>query len=269
MSLVEDILKDDKTFTDEMELTLGDKKVSLGEIRKLSKSGQEKLATELAAAQYDRRSATELATKAADLVAKLEEAATRTAQPNRGETDEDDFETNNWWTPVRKRMTALEAQAKDAQKQAKEALESLTRAATIFAEDRWQREYDSSSDRLKKSKEYKEWGVDKVRDYAVQNKIVDRFGFPSVSKAIQEMMKADDLEVIRREEYERGLKEGQNKLRMASMTRPSSARGRAPEAGKTIDPTKNLEDLGDAVMDDPELTQMLADLGTLTPGDIQ
>ena len=268
MSLVEDILKDSKTFTDDMEMTIGDKKIPLGELRSMSKTGQDRLTEQMSEAQRDRQSAADLATKAADLVAKLE-AAQANNTTRQAPADDDDFDSNNWWTPVRKRLTPIENEQKNLAKQFKDNEAAMQRAAMIFAEDRWEREYEAASPRLKKSKEHKDWTMEKVRDYAVQHKLVDRFGFPSIREATNHLTKADEMQTVRNEEYERGLSEGRTQGRLNVMPRPSTAGSKQGGAAKQINPDRGFNDLSDVVMEDPELSRMLGELGALEPGDIQ
>lgn len=269
MSLFEDVLKDDKNFPDTLELPIGDKKISLAELRSFTKAQQQRVADEMTAAQQTRQLAVRDSEKAAEVLANLQKLQEDASKAVKVAPDaNDDFDTSEWWNPVRKRLSPLEKQYAETQKAIETLTNSLSRAATIFAEDRWDREFESGADRLKKNKQYADWDQPKVREYAVQNKLVDRHGFPSVSKAIQELTKADELELARQKAREEGLQEGLQRARMSTMSRPTSHSGKR-SAGAVIDPTKNLEDLGDAVMDDPELTKMLADLGTLTPTDIQ
>lgn len=268
MSLFEDVLKDEKNFPDTLELPVGDKKIPLGELRAFSKAQQQRVETELNAAKQTREAAVRDSEKAAEVLSNLqklqEEASKVTTRPADAG---DDWETSEFWGPVKKRMTAREQEAADLKKTVENLTNTITRAATIFAEDRWDREFEQSAPRLKKNKQYADWDQGKVRQYAVDNKLVDRHGFPSVTRAIQELTKEDELEIARQQAREEGLQEGLQRARMGAMARPTSHSGKR-STGAVIDPAKNLEDLGDAVMDDPELTKMLSDLGTLTPNDI-
>src|ERR1700722_11316437 len=97
---LQDILGDSKTFTDDMEMQLGEHKVKLGDLRGLTSKQQKDLSDKLQAATDREKEAVQNATKAADIynnLKKLEEEATasRGKQPT---GEEDDFETNNWWT---------------------------------------------------------------------------------------------------------------------------------------------------------------------------
>lgn len=268
MGLFDDILKDDKNFPDTLELPVGDKKIPLGELRAFTKAQQQRVETELSAAKQTRDAAVRDSEKAAEVLSNLQKLQEEASKVTTRSADAgDDWDTAEFWKPVKSRLSPLEKKLQDYEAKNAELANALSRAATIFAEDRWDREFDSNADRLKKSKEYKDWDQQKVRQYAVDNKLVDRHGFPSVAKAIQELTKVDEMELARQQAREEGLQEGLQRARMSTMARPTSHSGKR-STGAVIDPTKNLEDLGDAVMDDPELTKMLSDLGTLTPNDI-
>ena len=267
MATLQEVLDDPKTFEDGIELEIKGVKTTLGDLRGLSSAQQKKISASLADAESKRNAAIADAEKAAAILNGLqtlekETKETRTAPVG----DEDDFDTNNWWTPVRKRLNPLEEQNKALQKQVKDLADSIGRAATIWAEDRWHGQYDRMSDRLKKSSKHKDMTYEQVRDYAAQQKLLDSYGFPSVEKAIMDLTKEDDIERIRREAHEAGVKEGATRARLGANPRPTSASGGRQQT-KGLDPTKNLEDLGDAIVDDPELSEMLASLQGVSADD--
>jgi hypothetical protein len=255
---LQDILGDSKTFTDDMEMQLGEHKVKLGDLRGLTTRQQKDLSDKLQAATDREKEAVQNATKAADIfnnLKKLEEEATA-SRGKQTTGDDDDFETNNWWTPVRKRMTAQEKQIADAVQQVKTLTESFTKAATMFADERWNNQFERVGPKLKKVKDYADWDVAKVRDYATKNNLVDQFGFPSVERAVQELTKATDLEEARKQAREEGFREGQQRARLAGQSRPTSATG-GKKTGKAAVEEFGLEGLGDDVADDPELMEAL------------
>lgn len=258
MTLAE-ILADSKTFTDDMEMQLGDQKVKLSDLRGLTSKQQKDLSDKIQAASERERQATEMATKATEIYNNLDALQKKALESStaRPTEDADDFDTNNWWTPVRKRMTAHEKQLKEAVDKVNSLSAAFEKAATMFATDRWNSQYERSAPKLKKSKEYADWDVAKVREYATKNQIVDEFGFPSIEKAIQTLTRADDIEEARKSAREEGLREGLNRGRLERMNRPSSATGGASK-GKPAVEEFGLDGLGDDVMNDPELMEALA-----------
>lgn len=262
MNVYEQLFSDEANFADNLEITVGDKKFTLGEARELSKKKQGELAAKL-------NEAKDLATKAAGVIQEYEgKKAAIDAAPVVRATADDKWDEDPLFRPVAKKTKELETMIGDLKKQNDTLTNALGNTAKIWFRDRAEAQFDRSAERLKKSAKYKDYDVDKVLEFASQNKIFDGNGLPSVARAIQELTKEDDIAIIRREEYERGLKEGATKGRMAGMTRPTSAEGaqRRPEdsaVGKNV----SLEHLGDDVSKDPELMEMLSQLGAADPGD--
>jgi len=255
---LQEILADAKTFTDDMDLQLGEHKIKLADLRGMTKKEQKDLSDKIAAATERERQATEMATKASEIFNNLSamEKKALDAQGKQPTGEEDDFETNNWWTPVRKRMSAQEKQLKEAIDKVTALNTAFERAAVMFASDRWNSQFERVKPKLEKSKDYKDWDLTKVREYATKNQIVDEFGFPSVERAVSVLTRADDLEEAKKQAREEGLKEGLQRARLASQTRPTSATG-GKKAGKAAVEEFGLEGLGDDMADDPELMDAL------------
>jgi hypothetical protein len=191
-------------------------------------------------------------------LAKLQ-AAEAEAEKTRGKQptgEEDDFDTNNWWTPVRKRMSASESKLQEAITKFDNLSKAVEKAATIFATDRWNAQYERTAPRLKKVKEYADWDMAKVREYATKNQLTDEFGFPSIERAVTELTKVSDLEEAKKIAREEGFKEGQQRARLAGQNRPSSATG-GKKTGKAAVEEYGLEGLGDDIASDPDLMEQL------------
>jgi hypothetical protein len=262
MATFAEILKDEATYPDTAEIQLGDAKIPLGQIRDMSRADRKLITDQLEALTRERNEVKDLATKAADMynrAVESEKANEKQAQPS-------DFDKDIWWEPVRNKLTPLEKKLEELSAALERQNKSVEQAAMIWAQDRWEGQYAKAKDRLKGDK-YKDWTYEKVRDYAATNKHLDKYGFPSIDIAVDKITEEDRMETLRKEAYEEGLKQGQTKARLASMARPtSSAPAKKQEAG--LDPSKNFDDLGEKVMEDPELRQMLAELGAVDPSEI-
>jgi hypothetical protein len=259
---LQEILADAKTFTDEMEMSLGDNKVKLGDLRGLTAKQQKDLSDKIQSATDRERTATEMATKASEIYNNLDALQKKAleSQPKQPTGDSDDWETNEWWKPARTRLSSFEKQQKETMDKLTTLATAVERAATIWAEDRWNSQYERAAPRLKKNKDYADWDVAKVRDYATTHKLLDGYGFPSIEKAVAELTKANEIEEIKKQAREEGLKEGMNRGRLERMNRPSSASGgRSAGAKKSSVEEHGLEGLGDDVMDDAELMEQLAE----------
>jgi hypothetical protein len=261
---LEQILSDKNTFADNIEFTIGNEKVTLGGLRELSATQQKNLSDKIAAASSQENVARDTAMKAANLLAELQTAKETLSSQKTVSPTEDDFEKDNFWDPVRKRFSGSDKKIDDAIAKIDALTKAVTQTATIWAEDRWQSQYEKVSPRLKKVDQYKDWDYTKVRDYAAQNKILDSHGLPSLEKAVMELTKANDFEQVKKEAYEKGLQEGRTKARLETMPRPASASGGSPRPkGKSAVEEVGLEGLGDDVMGDPELAELAASLGDI------
>lgn len=265
---LEQILSDKNTFADTIEMTIGNEKVTLGDLRGLSSNQQKALSEKLAGATQRETQAQETALEAANLLSELVKAKeTLTAQKTAPPT-EDEFDKEDFWKPARERITKVVSERDAKIDKALKAIEQLSgtveRAATIWAQERWNGQFDKVAPRLKKVDAYKDWDSKKVIEYATQHKIVDDYGFPSVERAVAELTRATDIEQIKKEAYEDGLKKGRMSNRMENMPKPSSASGGAArKSGTSAVEEIGLEGLGDDAMNDPELMEQLAALSDL------
>jgi len=190
----------------------------------------------------------------------LEEASKRANPSN------DDFQKDPFWAPVREALATPVKTVTELQDKLDKLTNAVTNVSKIWAEDRWQTQFDRSKTRLKGDK-FKDWTYEKARDYAAEHKIIDKFGLPSVERAILELTKEDEMAERLRLAKEEGLKEGLTRGRMGVQPRPTSAGG-PPKPEKSMVSEKGLEGLGDDVAEDPELMKMLSELGAVSPEDL-
>ena len=256
------ILNDKKTFDDNIEMPIGAQKVTLGQLREMSAKQQRDLSEKISGADRREAEARDTAMKAATLLAELEKAR-ETVVAARSTPNTDEFEKDEFWGPVRSRFTERDKKLETLQQTVEALTNSVKQAASIWAEDRFQSQFEKFAPRLKKVDQFKEWTYEKTRDYAAQNKILDSYGMPSIEKAVMELTKSSDIEDVRKKAYEDGLKEGRTKARLDSMPRPSSASGGRQPKGKSGVEEMGLEALGDDVMNDAELMEQIAELGNI------
>lgn len=257
---LQEILADPKTFADGIEMTIGNEKVNLGQLRELSATQQRQLSEKIAGADQREAQARETATKAANLLAELQTASEKLREQKTTPPTEDDFDKEEFWGPVRKRFSDRDAKIDQALKAIDTLGKSVERAATIWAQERWQGQFKEVAPRLKKVDAYKDWDFKKVLDYATERKIVDDYGFPSVERAVLDLTKANDIEQIKKEAYAEGMKAAKQKNRLDAQPRPSSATGGRQPADKSAVAEIGLEGLGDDAMNDPELMEMFAEI---------
>lgn len=263
-SLIEQIFNDRNSYADSIELSVGDKKLTLGQLREMSTAQQKAVADKISNAEQRERVAQETSSKAANLLSELEIARTNLNNQKMPPATDDDFDKEEFWGPVRKRFSERDKKLEEAISKLDNLDKSVRQAASIWADDRWQNQFERAAPKLKKIEAYKDWDIEKVRNYAVENKLLDNHGFPSIERAVQDLTKASDLETVRKEAYEKGMQEGRTKARIETMARPSSATGGVSRGkGKSAVEEFGFEGLGDDAMEDPEITRQLAELSEL------
>ena len=270
----EAILKDDKGFPDNLEITVGDHKVPLGAMRDLSKKQQHQLAEQLTAVQQEReriavrnKEAQEMTEKATgiynslqqQLDASKEEQARAAAKNQTGGYDPEQLYQNDvWYAPVRKRDLANE----EALKKITDKLDLLSNTmgamGRTYVEDRLASEYESTAEARKRSKALADWDFPKLRKYAEENKINDKLGFASIREAVTRLTDGERKQEEAESAYQRGLREGELRARMGVQPKPASASAAMPngQQPKDLDEALSPESIGQ----DEELMKMLSDL---------
>lgn len=268
------VLDDAKNYPDTLEFTVGNDKVTLAELRTARAQMEDEHKKKMKAADDKFSEVTDLAAKAAtikmDLEKQLADATKAGGKGNdRARTDEDEA-NDPFWNPIRKvydaRLQAIEDTAKKYEDTIKKLAGAVERATTIWADDRWRIQFDRLAPRLAKVEKHKNMTFEEVRDYAAKERILDSHGLPSVEKAILQLTREAEKEIDVNEAYERGKREGEMRARLGASGRPTSASGpKKPDKSHVAE--KGLEGLGDDVAEDKELTEMLANLGAVDPGD--
>ena len=229
---------------------------------------QQALADQINSYKTREAEVTDLATKAASLIANAERLnAQPAAQPARQPSEWDQlYDTDPSYAPVRTRLAEYEKNLKEATDKLSAQQTALERAAGIFAKRLWRDDYKESKERLKGDK-YKDWrDPDKLANYAAQRNLLDENGLPSVSRAVEDLTREDEMQRLRDDAKAEGIREGRMQARMAGMERPSSASGpKGANADTALDPTMNFEDLGDKALADPQTRELLAALGEMDP----
>ena len=272
-----DILKNTAKYGDDLEVSFGDEKVKLGDLRTLTASEQKALSDELARQQARTADLNDLATKTATLLNQNEQERARAAERNAAPPPDDWdklYDNDPSYAPVRKRFSTLEQELKSAKELLTKQQQDLQNASAIAIDRFWQDDYRAHSSRLKGDK-YKDYrgqdGYRKLAQYANDHKLLDNYGLPSVTRAIDELTKTDAVDAAAQEAYEKGLREGQQRARLGTQARPSSGgnkgAGAKPPAG--LAPDANFNDLEDAVMDDPEMREMLSQLSAMDIGSLE
>jgi hypothetical protein len=265
MPTPEEILADTKTYPDTLAISFNGVEIPLGSLRAVAKSKQDAAESERKAAEAARTAAeaqraefNRLTDEAREVYENLNStnASAAAAAAAAAPVVEDEFDKDPVWNPVRKRLGSLAEEQKkfaEATKKVEEAnkrLENmLARSAEVFAYDRWERQYSGY--------QHKPDGksLDDVVKYATDNRIVDRFGLPSVEKALDQMTAADRQKAVEDSAFKRGMEEGQRLGRISTMPRPMTVGPTNPAGSK---PLEDFDQLTERALSDPELATLIA-----------
>lgn len=259
---LKDILEN-KDLADTLPVRVGDVEIPLGSLRQAT-TAQLAAITERAR-QLDTREQTitarqkeivDLASKAQDAYAKAQElaktaAATRTPEPGA------DLFSDPWAAQFKPVFDGYENKIKDLNGKLDRASGMLTEAAKTWAEDRWDNEYGSIQ-WGKRDKE-KQPSRDELLKYAMDNKLMDRRGMPSIKLAWEKQTEVDRLADAADKARQEGIEQGRREA-MAARIPPPGVPGAPPPP-----PNKNADrgDLGDLYAEslkDPELRALIESL---------
>ena len=267
---IKKFLENAAEFPDNTPITIAGREIPLGSLRQLNASERSTLSERLKGveskeAELNSRQAgiVDLAQKAQAAYAAAEEARTKAGQ--RQEAPGADPFADPWLAPVKTELGKRDKELEEIKAVAKNLQATITQAATIWAQDRWDREYDT----LNFGKREKKPTRDELLKFANENKLVDRHGMPSIRNAWDKMSEADRMEQLRQEAIEKGREEGRMEAMAARVTPPGvSGIGQGP-AGPPRKITADTDVLGDMYGDalkDPELRALIEQMG---PGMMQ
>ena len=258
-------------YPDNTPITIGDQQIPLGSLRQLNASERQTLSERLKGVESKeaelntrQQNIVSLAQKAQEAYAAAEEARAKAGQAPPPNPGADPF-SDPWLAPVKTELSKRDKELEEIRSIAKNLQATITQAATIWAQDRWDREYGS----LNFGKREKKPTREEILKFANENKLVDRYGMPSISEAWNKMSEADRLEELRKEALEKGREEGRMEAMAARVTPPGvSGIGQGPAAhARKIGPeTDVLGDMYAESLKDPELRQLIEQMG---PGMMQ
>jgi hypothetical protein len=252
-------------YPDNTPIRIGEQEIPLGSLRQLNASERTTLSERLKGVETKeaelntrQQSIVDLAQKAQQAYQAAEEARAKvSSQPPPAGTDP--F-ADPWLSPVKEALSKRDKEIEELRATAKNLQATLTQAASIWAQDRWDREYSS----LNFGKREKKPTRDEILKYAQEQKLMDRHGMPSISEAWNKMSETDRLEELRKEALERGREEGRMEAMAARVTPPGvSGIGQGP-AGPARKINADSDVLGDMYAEslkDPELRQLIEQLG--------
>ena len=262
MDPLKQFLEDSAKYPDATVVTIGEVQVPLGSLRALNSSERTTLAERLKAAEATEKANKERETKLVDLATKTQkvydEYTARVAAAPNGTPDKNnqaDPWADPWLAPVKTALEARDAKAAELAKKLEEATKTIANAATIWAQDRWDRQYESINFGTREKKPTQ----DELIKYATENNLLDRQRIPSVTAAWTHMTAGEREAELKKAEFERGREAGRAESLAARITPPGAAGpGVPPPVPVRIKPGEgDLGDLYGEALKDPELKALL------------
>jgi hypothetical protein len=257
---IKKFLEDAQGYPDTTMVRIGDTEVPLGSLRSLNKGEREQLATAIKTNDDKARELDERQKKVIELAGKAQaaydaaQAAAAKANATPPNPSNDPF-SDPWLAPVKKELDGRDKTINELQNTVKQLSTVIQNAATIWSEDRWDREFTN----LDFGKREKKPSREELIKFATENKLFDRHGIPSVRAAWDKMSETDRLEELRKSEFEKGREAGRME-QMASRIPPPGVAG----PGMPVNPPKaapgELGDLYGEAIKDPELRALIEQL---------
>lgn len=261
---IKKFLDSTKEHADTVEVKIGDTVVTLGDLRALSADERGQIANkmkELEATEKDLKERqgkiVDLATKAQAAYDAAEKARAAAGSGDRGGAPPNDPFSDPWLAPVKEALTTRDKTIEELKGLLKQVATSVSNAASVWAEDRWDGQYNSINFGTREKKPTR----DELIKYATDNNLLDRHKMPSITAAWQKMSEGERLEELKKSEYERGVEAGRQQ-RIAASVPPPGVPGAGHMPPVKVKPGEG--DLGDLYAEankDPELRQLLEAAG--------
>jgi hypothetical protein len=263
---IKKFLEDSKGYADSTPIRIGDTEIPLGSLRQLNASERTILSDRLKQAEAKEAELNTRQQNIVDLAQKAQQAyeaaetARKTATTRQDTPGTDPF-ADPWLAPVKTALSERDKKLEEMTNLLKGLQTTVTSAAQVWAQDRWDREYGSLNFGKRERKPTRE----EILKFAQENKINDRYGMPSIQGAWEKMSEADRLAELSKEQFEKGREEGRMEA-MAARVTPPGVSGIGQSAGqpprKITPETDVLGDLYAESLKDPELRSMIEGLGS-------
>ena len=264
---VKKFLDDNKQYADTTEVKIGEFVTDMGTLRALTGEGREALVAKMKEAEAAETHFKASGAKAVELAGKAQKlvddyTAKIAALPGGGTpaaADPNDPWKDPWYAPIKTHLDAREKVQSELITKLNAALEkannTIANAATIWAEDRWDSQYNSINFGAREKKPTR----DDLIKFATEHNLLDRHKMPSVSAAWNEMSRGEREDDMKKAEFERGREAGRAELIASRVPPPGvSGPGQAPPPPVVRKPGEGeLGDLYAEANKDPELRALL------------
>lgn len=253
-------LENTKDYPDTTTVKIGDTDIPLGSIRQLNAHEREQLAEAVKKTAEREQALGARQKEVMDFAAKTQaayeavQAASRNVNTPPNPTN-DPFQ-DPWLVPVKKELDVRDKTIEELKKQVASLLTVSQNMASIWSEDRWDREFSG----IDMGKRDKKPTREELLKYATENKIFDRHGIPSVRAAWDKYSEQDRLEELRKAEFEKGREAGRVDALAARIPPPGVPGAGAPAAAPLKPAPGELPDLYAEAIKDPELRALMEQL---------
>jgi hypothetical protein len=256
---IKKFLENTSEYPDTTSIKIGVTEVPLGSLRALTAAERTQLSDRMKAVEEKEKMVNERGQSVVELAKKAQaaydaaEEARRTAGTRQPDHSQDPFSAP-WLAPVKSALETRDKEINSLKDQLKTAIASIGNAATIWAEDRWDREYSGIDFGKREKKPTRQ----ELIDFATKNNLTDRHRMPSVAAAWEKMSAADRLEETREQARQEGIEEGKRQAMAARVPPPGvSGPGAIPPGTGGKPPAGDLGDLYQEAIKDPELRALL------------
>jgi len=265
MATFEEVIADSTKFPDNLEIEVAGTKIPLGSLRAVNKAERDRLSAEISTVSKERENLTakqnealRLAQEAATIKEQIEADAARRQQVNTGA---DPFETDPFYAPVSKKLQGLQDKYDKTMQKLEAAVENLnkttTSMASIWAEDRWDSEYEQITHSVPEDKRSAIPSRKELLEFAAKEKILDRHNLPSIRKAWEKKTEAQRMTETAEEARQKGIEEGKRMAFAARIPKPSTVQTGSGGAPVLDDWNK----LTDVALADPEIARIIQGSG--------
>jgi len=258
--LIKKFLEDSEHYPDTTMIKIGDQEVPLSSLRALNADERTQLSDAIkrnqetqAALEGQRKTVVDLATKAQQAYEAAEAARAKASAPP---APSQDWRNDPWFQPIAKEIEERDKKLAQATEALTQLTNTVRNAATIWAEDRWDRDYSGIDFGKREKKPTRE----ELVEFATKNNLVDRHKIPSVRAAWEKMSEADRLEDLRKAEFEKGREAGRMETLAARVPQPGVPGAGMPPAPKSGPGSDVLGDLYSEAVKDPELRALIEQL---------
>jgi hypothetical protein len=266
MPSFEEVIADTQKYPDSLEIEVAGTKIPLASLRAVNKSERERLSAEIGNVAKERENlsqaqtkALQLAEEAARIKAEIENDASTRRQVAAGA---DPFETDPFYAPVSKKIQGLQEKYDKTLEKLNSAVEKMnntaTNMATVWAEDRWDNEYEQVLRSVPEDKRSTVPSRKELLEYAAKENIKDRHNLPSVRKAWEKKTEGERMTQSAEEARKQGIEEGKRMAFAARIPKPSTVQTGGGGGPAVLDDWNKLTD---AALADPEIARIIQGSG--------